>query len=92
MSCAQPSYANVPCRPIAADLGLSLAGIDLRRTPSGEWYCFEVDPSPAFTFYKDTTDQPIPEAVAALLAAAGDEPALAARTPVTNPKQRPTRG
>lgn len=25
------------CRSLAADLGLLLAGIDLRRTPSGDW-------------------------------------------------------
>ncbi len=58
------------CRELAAHLGLSLVGIDLRCTPSGEWFCFEVNPSPAFTFYQDATNQPIAEAVAALLAAA----------------------
>src|SRR5262249_35806291 len=33
------------CRLLATTLGLPLAGIDLRRTPQGEWYCFEVNPS-----------------------------------------------
>ena len=65
------------CRELAAGLGLSLAGIDLRCTPSGEWFCFEVNPSPAFTFYEDATDQPIGRAIAALLATSGDGPRAA---------------
>jgi glutathione synthase/RimK-type ligase-like ATP-grasp enzyme len=56
------------CRDLAAFLGLSVAGIDLRMTPDGEWYCFEVNPSPGFTFYEEATGQPIAEAVAWLLA------------------------
>jgi D-alanine-D-alanine ligase-like ATP-grasp enzyme len=48
-------------------MSLPLAGIDLRRTASGEWYCFEVNPSPGFSFYEDATGQPISEAVATLL-------------------------
>jgi glutathione synthase/RimK-type ligase-like ATP-grasp enzyme len=39
------------CREMTAELGLSVAGIDLRRTPDGRWVCFEVNPSPAFTYY-----------------------------------------
>ena len=48
-------------------LGLLVAGIDLRVTTSGEWFCFEVNPSPGFTFYEDATGQPIGEAIADLL-------------------------
>ena len=48
-------------------MGLFVAGIDLRRTPSGEWCCFEVNPSPAFTFYQESTGQPIAAAIASLL-------------------------
>lgn len=55
------------CRKLTADLGLSLSGIDLRLTPTGEWYCFEVNPSPAFTYYQEATGQPIAEAIATLL-------------------------
>ena len=36
---------------LAAGMGLLVAGIDLRLTPDDEWYCFEVNPSPGFTFY-----------------------------------------
>jgi hypothetical protein len=55
------------CRTLTDNLGLSLCGIDLRLTPTGEWYCFEVNPSPAFTYYQEATGQPIAEAIAALL-------------------------
>ncbi|MFI9152425.1 RimK family alpha-L-glutamate ligase [Streptomyces sp. NPDC053367] len=54
------------CRRLAAGLGLPLAGIDLRLTPQGDWYCFEVNPSPAFTFY-DRDGLGIGDAVARLL-------------------------
>ncbi len=57
------------CRRLAAGLGLPVAGIDLRRTPEGRWVCFEVNPSPGFTFYQEATGQKIAEAVADLLAA-----------------------
>jgi ribosomal protein S6-L-glutamate ligase RimK-like protein len=56
------------CRILAAAMNLPVAGIDLRRTPQGEWFCFEVNPSPAFTYYEHSAGQPIAQAVARLLA------------------------
>jgi glutathione synthase/RimK-type ligase-like ATP-grasp enzyme len=55
------------CRVLAASLDLPVAGIDLRQTPAGEWFCFEVNPSPAFSWF-DTSDSRIAKGVAALLA------------------------
>jgi hypothetical protein len=55
------------CRALAAAMGLTVAGIDLRCTPSRQWYCFEVNPSPAFTYYQAVTHQPIAETIARLL-------------------------
>ena len=55
------------CLALARSLGLAVAGIDLRRTPAGEWFCFEVNPSPAFSYYESATGQPIAEAIAGLL-------------------------
>jgi glutathione synthase/RimK-type ligase-like ATP-grasp enzyme len=55
------------CRSLAAALGLLVAGIDLRRTQQGKWYCFEVNPSPGFTYYEEATGQPIAQAIARLL-------------------------
>jgi hypothetical protein len=66
------------CRALALDLELPVAGIDLRRTPEGQWYCFEVNPSPAFTFYQAATGQPIDEAIARFL---GEGPRRLSQTP-----------
>lgn len=57
------------CLALAALAELPLAGIDLRRTPDGDWYCFEINPSPGFTYYADETGQPIADAIADLLLA-----------------------
>jgi hypothetical protein len=57
------------CLALAQSLGLALAGIDLRLTPDGEWVCFEVNPSPAYSCYEDATGIPISSAIAAWLAA-----------------------
>ena len=50
-----------------SDIGLLVAGIDLRRTVNGEWYCFEANPSPGFTFYEQATGWPMADAIAQLL-------------------------
>jgi len=63
-----PGFVEDRCRTLAASLRLMLAGIDLRLTPEGEWYCFEVNPSPAFTYYTSATGQPIAQAIARMLA------------------------
>ncbi len=52
------------CIALASDLELPLAGIDLKVTPDDEVYCFEVNPSPAFSYYESSTGQPISEAIA----------------------------
>jgi hypothetical protein len=65
--CCLPEEIASRCCCLAESLGLELAGIDLRRSLEDEWYCFEVNPSPAFTFYAEATEQPIEHAVAALL-------------------------
>jgi glutathione synthase/RimK-type ligase-like ATP-grasp enzyme len=53
---------------MAAALKLPFAGIDLRITPDGTAYCFEVNPSPGFSYYEARTGQPIAAAVASYLA------------------------
>ena len=52
------------CLELASDLGLEFAGIDLKVTPDGEVYCFEVNPSPAYSYFEAHTGQPIARAVA----------------------------
>jgi hypothetical protein len=63
-----PTGVMDACRRLAAKLRLSLAGIDLRVTPNGEWYCFEVNPSPYYSFYEESHSQRITQAVARLVA------------------------
>jgi glutathione synthase/RimK-type ligase-like ATP-grasp enzyme len=55
------------CRLLTAGLGLWIAGIDLRLAQDGRWYCFEVNPSPGFTYYERATGQPLALSVARLL-------------------------
>lgn len=56
------------CVKLAEGLGLAFAGIDLKVTPENRVYCFEVNPSPAFSYYESNTGQPISKAVAQYLA------------------------
>jgi RimK-like ATP-grasp domain len=63
-----PETVEAACRRLADASGLALTGIDLKRTPEGEYYCFEVNPSPVFSWYEARTDQPISSAVVNLLA------------------------
>jgi D-alanine-D-alanine ligase-like ATP-grasp enzyme len=51
-----------------SSIRLTVAGIDLRLTSDGKWYCFEVNPSPAFTF-QAATNHRVDEAIADLLIA-----------------------
>jgi len=58
------------CRALSRAEGLAVSGIDLRRTPAGDWYCLEVNPSPAFSYFEpDDQPAPIAAAVADLLLA-----------------------
>jgi glutathione synthase/RimK-type ligase-like ATP-grasp enzyme len=62
-----PSYIEEGCLRLANQLGLVCSGIDLRLSPNGEYYCFEVNTSPGFTFYQAKTGQKIGEALVDLL-------------------------
>jgi glutathione synthase/RimK-type ligase-like ATP-grasp enzyme len=62
-----PSELAERCVALSASLGLTVSGFDLRRTPAGEYVCFEVNPSPGFTFYEEATGQPIADAIARLM-------------------------
>jgi len=71
--CNLPGEVAALCGKVARSMNLLLAGLDLRCTPEGVWYCFEVNPSPGFTYFQKVTGQPMAEAVARLLAAGPDE-------------------
>ncbi|MFC3351261.1 hypothetical protein ACFOOM_28315 [Streptomyces echinoruber] len=63
-----PDELAEKCLALASRLALPLAGIDLLLAGDGEPYCFEINPSPAFSFYQSHTGQPISRAVALHLA------------------------
>ena len=69
--CDLPSPIAEACLQMAHSLGLVLSGIDLRKTPDNQYYCFEINPSPGFIFYERMTGQPISEAVANALRSGG---------------------
>jgi len=59
------------CRAVTKALDLLVAGLDLIRTPHGDWYFLEANPSPAFTFYPDRDE--VGAAIARLLTQPGED-------------------
>jgi RimK-like ATP-grasp domain len=64
---ALPYEIQTLCLKTADALGLPFVGIDLRLTSEDEWFCFEANPSPGFTYYESATGLPIRRAVARFL-------------------------
>lgn len=62
-----PTDVAQKCRRLNSMLGLHFSGIDLMRTPDDEWYCFEVNPSPGYSYFEQGSGQPISAALARLL-------------------------
>lgn len=58
-----PTEIATRCVQLSKTLRLPFCGIDLMRTSSGEYYCFEVNPSPAYSYFEQETGQPISRAV-----------------------------
>ena len=63
-----PPELAARCVALTASLDLTFSGIDLRIGPDGTATCFEVNPSPAFSFYQGNTGQPIATSLARHLA------------------------
>jgi glutathione synthase/RimK-type ligase-like ATP-grasp enzyme len=62
-----PAAIAESCLRLARELDLLMTGIDLKETPHGDYYCFEVNPSPGFLYYEKYSGQPISAALADLL-------------------------
>lgn len=62
-----PATVEAACLRLADEFDLLFAGIDLKETPDGEFYCFEANPCPGFLYYERHTGQPISTALAELL-------------------------
>jgi glutathione synthase/RimK-type ligase-like ATP-grasp enzyme len=58
-----PADVADACRRLSGDLRLPFTGIDLKRSSDGRWYCFEANPSPAYSYYEGDTGQPIADAL-----------------------------
>jgi hypothetical protein len=56
------------CIDLARRLGLPFCGIDFKVSPGGEYVCFEVNPSPAYSYYQEVTGAPISDALVRYLA------------------------
>ena len=63
-----PEDVRLRCLKVSAALDLPLAGIDLLRDADDQWWCFEVNPSPAYTCFEEPTGLPIAAALARWLA------------------------
>jgi hypothetical protein len=56
------------CFAVSEALKLPLCGIDLFRNEAGEYYCFEANPSPGYSFFQEATGQDIAGAIVRWLA------------------------
>jgi len=65
--CSLPAEVADRCVRATHEMDLAVSGIDLRCTPDGRWFCFEINSSPGFSYYQQTTGQPIADAIARLL-------------------------
>lgn len=64
-----PKEVSYKCIEISKALNLHLSGIDFKRCPKGNYYCFEINPTPAFYVYEKFTRQEISLEVIKLLTA-----------------------
>ena len=63
-----PHDVREACLLISRELRLPLAGIDLFRDLENRWWCFEVNPSPAYSCFEEPTGLPMARALATWLA------------------------
>lgn len=63
-----PADIREKCVALSQTLELPLCGIDFKRTPDDDFVCFEVNPSPAYSYYEQHGGQPISSAIVDYLA------------------------
>ena len=59
-----PAEIAEKCRKLNSILGLHFSGIDLMRAAGDQWYCLEVNPSPAYSYFELNGYVPISVALA----------------------------
>jgi hypothetical protein len=68
MNCVElPPDVARRCVDLTRRLGLEFSGIDLMRTPDDHWYCFEVNPSPGYSYFERASGAPISAVLAKFL-------------------------
>lgn len=67
---ALPEALSARCIRLSRLLRLPFCGIDFKVSPSGEYLCFEVNPSPAYSYYQEQAGIPISDALVRYLAGA----------------------
>jgi glutathione synthase/RimK-type ligase-like ATP-grasp enzyme len=67
---ALPGDVARKCRALNSMLGLHFSGIDLMRTPDDQWFCFEVNTSPGYSYFECGSGQQISAALARFMIAA----------------------
>jgi glutathione synthase/RimK-type ligase-like ATP-grasp enzyme len=65
-----PDHVADRCRALSAELDLPFCGIDLCHRTDGSWLCYEVNPSPGYSWYEEATGLPISDALVAWLSSA----------------------
>lgn len=63
-----PASVRESCFAVSRELELPFCGLDLRRTPGGAYYCFEANPQPGYSYFQESTGQPIAAAIVRYLA------------------------
>lgn len=63
-----PAATAAMCLAAVDELGLQLAGIDLRIDPRGRCWCFEINTAPGFIWFEQHAGQPIAASIARRLA------------------------
>jgi hypothetical protein len=64
-----PTDLSDRCSRLTSAMGLLISGIDFRRAPDGRWFCFEINPSPDFSYFQRATGQPLAQAITRILLA-----------------------
>ena len=69
-----PEHVENNCIRLTREFDLTMSGIDLKETPTGEYYCFEVNTSPAFPFYESPARPVVADALGQFLAQREEQP------------------
>lgn len=68
--CALPPDVAERCIALSRRLALPFCGVDFKVQPDGRYVCFEVNPSPAYSYYQEQTGLPMSDALVRYLAGA----------------------